>query len=199
MTMDGRSISYYAAIALLILGPALAALNWYLEPAGAAGWASALAMFGVMVLAFVYASHRSADDVAQRRAGDSIRIAIVFAGLILALALAGSLAGWPGGAEGHELFRRAAMAVVGAFFVFTGNALPKTLTPLASQRCDAGRVQAFQRFAGWTWVLTGVAFAGAWLILPLDIASPVSTAVMLAGMLLVAGRIVWSRRLRTSP
>ena len=33
--------------------------------------------------------------------------------------------------------------------MFTGNAIPKTLTPLAALRCDPARVQAFNRFGDW--------------------------------------------------
>jgi len=37
--------------------------------------------------------------------------------------------------------------------------MPKTLTPLSAMQCDVASVQAFQRLVGWTWVLTGLAFA----------------------------------------
>ena len=119
----------------------------------------------------------------------------MFSGLILVISLGMKLALVLGAVKDADLSRRATMVILGVFFAFTGNGMPRTLTPLAVMRCDPARVQAFQRFAGWTWVLTGLAFAGVWLLLPLGLAKPVSVIVLMSGMLAIAAQLA---RLRTT-
>ena len=197
MTATAKPISHFLASVLLVLSIVLAAANWVLQPARAGGWAATLAFLGCMTVALLFAHRRSGNE-AQRRAGDSIRDAIVFAGLMLAIPLSAALAVRLGVIHDTDLSKRMTMVLVGAFFAFTGNAMPKTLTPLSALQCDASRVQAFQRFAGWTWVLTGLGFAIAYLVLPLDLAKPVSTVLLMTGMLLVAVQLFRLRRTRAA-
>jgi hypothetical protein len=197
MTMTAKPISYFLAPALLVLSTLLAAANWVVQPARAWAWAVTLAFHVCMVVALVFA-HRRAGNEAQRRAGDAIREAIVFAGLMLAIPLSAALAVRLGVIHDTDLSKRMTMVLVGAFFAFTGNAMPKTLTPLSALQCDAARVQAFQRFAGWTWVLTGLGFAIAYLVLPLDVAKPISMVLLMTGMLLVAVQLLRLRRTRAA-
>ena len=136
------------------------------------------------------------SDRVRRHAASSIKRGLVFAGLILACSLLAKFATALGVIADADVSRRVTMAILGIFFVFTGNALPKMLTPLADLKCDPARVQAFQRFAGWTWVLTGFPFAFVWLVLPLDVAKPLSMLILFSGMLLVALRVVQLRRPR---
>lgn len=183
MTITDKPISHYLAPALLAGGVALAASNWYLQPERAAAWVAAVVLLACMAVALVVSTGRPT--------GEAIRRAVVFAGWLLVISLGATLVG---GLD--AMSRRATHVVLGAFFVATGNAMPKTLTPLSALRCDPAKVQAFQRFVGWTWVLTGVAYSLAWLVLPLDVAKPVSVAFLGAGMLLVATRIAhlrWAR------
>ena len=86
--------------------------------------------------------------------------------------------------------RRMTMALLGMFFIAMGNALPKRLTPLATMACNPARIQAFQRFTGWTWVLSGAAFSLAWLLAPMHYAGPVSMLALSGGMLVVFSRLV---------
>jgi hypothetical protein len=112
------------------------------------------------------------------------------------VSLSVKLAAGLGAAGDVNLSRRATMAILGAFLVFTGNSLPKTLTPLSALQCDAGRAQAFQRFAGWTWVLTGLALAVVWLVLPVKVAEPMTFFVVPGGMLIIVAQVVrlrWTR------
>jgi hypothetical protein len=176
----------------------LAAGNWYLRPEGAAAWLAAFLLLGCMALAFLFAPGRSKNEAA-RHAGDSIRSGVVFAGLIMVFSLAVKLATTLGAFDDVDLARRATMAIIGALFVFTGNAMPKTLTPLSALQCDPAKVQAFQRFAGWTWVLTGLAFAIVWIVLPVGLAKPVSLLLLMGGMLIVASQIIRLRWKRQRP
>ena len=94
-----------------------------------------------------------------------------------------------------DLARRATMVVLGAFFVFTGTACPRRSRP-SRPAVRSGTRSAFQRFAGWTWVLTGLAFAIVWLLLPLHLAKPVSVVLLISGMLAIAAQINWLRTAR---
>lgn len=136
------------------------------------------------------------SDGGRRHAASSIKQGLVFAGLMLACTLLPKFATALGAIADADVSRRVTMAILGIFFVFMGNAFPKMLTPLSQLTCDPAKVQAFQRFTGWTWVLTGFPFAFVWLVLPLDVAKPLSMLILLSGMLLVALRVVQLRRPR---
>jgi hypothetical protein len=198
MTMATRPISHYLAPALLVAGASLAAANWFVQPGRAAAWASALLVFGCMTVAYILALRSSKRDAAPRSGGEAITNAIVFAGFIMAISLGAKLAATLGAVDPDaDLTRRITMAVTGTYLMFMGNALPKTLTPLSALRCDGARMQAFQRFSGWTWVLTGGAYAVAWIVLPIDLAKPVSVAIIAGGMLAIVMQLVrlrWTRR-----
>ncbi len=85
------------------------------------------------------------------------------------------------------------MIIIGLYLAAIGNVLPRSLPPTSSMPGNAAQVQAFQRFAGWMWVLGGLGFAAAWLVLPKDTAVPVSVAVVAGAIVLI---IVQLQRLR---
>jgi len=186
--------------ALLVLNTLLAVANWYLHPERARAWAVAVLLLGGMMLTLLLMGRRSprqpeAEAVRPGKdgQGDTIREAIVFASVILLVSLTGKLAIALGGPNVADLTWRATMAIVGGFLVFTGNAIPKTLIPLAALQCDASRAQAFQRLVGWTWVLTGLALALSWLVLPVTLAESV-TFFLFPGAILISGvNFAWLR------
>lgn len=122
--------------------------------------------------------------------------ALGFAALMLGVSLAAKLAFMVGWVDDAELSQRLAMVVFGAFYVFTGNLLPKTLTPLASLRCSAASMQSLHRLMGWTQVLTGLTMAVAWIALPTDTAQTISIVAIIGGLLIVLSQIVRLRRRR---
>lgn len=130
----------------------------------------------------------------KHRSGESIRSGVIYAGLILAVSLAAKFATRHGAVHSADLPLRLVMAMVGAFLVSTGNMMPKTLTPLSSMRCDAARVQSFRRFAGWTWVLAGLALAIGWLVLPVARAEQMTFLLLPTGILIIA--VLFVRLLR---
>ena len=189
----GRPTSFHVAAASLALGSLFAGANWYLAPERASAWASALGLLFVLAVVWGCSSailRRWGSDAARRDAAVSIRRGVAFAGLMMACALGAKLALALGIIGDPDLSQRAAMVVLGAFLVFTGNAMPKMLTPLTAMRCDGATAQAIQRFAGWTWVLTGMTYATLWLALPVDFAEPVSIGVLVTGMILMAAQII---------
>jgi hypothetical protein len=195
MTAAVTSVSRYLVPLLLGLGAVVAAGNWYLEPARATGWATALLSLACLALVWWFA-RRSSYPAAPRHAADSMRNGVAFAALIMAVSLSVKLAHVLGAIDGDGLSQRLTMVILGAFFAFTGNAMPKMLTPLSVLQCDGASAQAMQRFTGWTWVLTGLAFAAVWLVLPPDIAEPVSVSLIVGGALAVVAqaiRLRWTR------
>jgi hypothetical protein len=159
-----------AAFALSVLGIVLVVANWYRRPEAALAWTAALAMFVVMVAA-LRVSRRAVRYAATTTGSglDRIPVAVVFAALMMGIPLALTLARSYGFVDGSDVARRSTGILTGAFLAMLGNVMPKNLPPLSSG-CDGARQQAFQRLAGWTWVLCGLALAVGWLALPIDLA-----------------------------
>lgn len=123
-----------------------------------------------------------------------MRVAVIAASLLLTISLGAKVAqagGWIGPDEtrlGVRLF-----GITGALLlVFFGNRIPKVLQRY-DPTTDQSRRQAFQRQAGWTVVLAGLASGLLWLILPVDRAAIWGTAVVAGAMVLVVGRILQCR------
>ena len=127
------------------------------------------------------------------RSPDWIPTAVVFAALMMGIPLALTLARSCGVVDDIDLGRRSTGVLIGAFLVMLGNVMPKNLPPLSSMRCDGARQQAFQRLAGWTWVLCGLASTIAWLALSIDSAEIATTVLVVTAM---AVTIVLLLRLR---
>ncbi|MGA8743172.1 MAG: hypothetical protein WB561_18435 [Terracidiphilus sp.] len=194
--MAAKPIWNYIPPVLIALNTLLVAENWYLRPQSARGWFVVLLLLIGMTLALVFVSRESKEQAARRDAG--IRSGIVTAGLILVISLGAKLAVALGAVHYGDIALRATMAIAGAFLAVTGNAIPKTLTPLAALHCDPAKVQAIQRLAGWTWALAGLAVAIAWLTLPINLAEATSFLLLPSAILVTAGQAVWLRRAKPS-
>lgn len=186
--------SFFLPSALLVFDALLAVANWYLHPERARAWLVVVLLLGGMTLA-LFLIHRGSPGQSDK-AADSIRQGIVFAAAILLVSLAGKLAIALGGPNVADITWRATMVLVGAFLAFTGNAIPKTLTPLVALQCDASRVQAFHRSVGWTWVLTGLVLAISWLLLPVTLAGAVTFFLLPAAILISGVQLVRLRATR---
>jgi hypothetical protein len=184
-----------AASALTAVGFVLVLANWYARPEAALAWTAPLAMFAVMFVALRLsrrALRRSTGD--GLRSPDGIPTAVVFAALMMGIPLALTLARPYGVVDDIDLGRRSTGALIGAFLVMLGNVMPKNLPPLSSMRCDGARQQAFQRLAGWTWVLCGLGSAIAWLALSIDSAGIATTVLVVAAMVVTIVQILRLRR-----
>jgi hypothetical protein len=202
MTMTRKPLSYYLAPVASLLAVLAATANWYLQPDRAAAWAAAIVWVSLAwgVATFLVRRQSRQNQEAHDRASHLVRQGLTFAGTIILISLSVTLAGTLGAIDETDLSRRAANVIAGAFMVFMGNAMPKMLTPLAQMQCHGSRMQAFQRFTGWTWVLTGLAYALAWIALPIGIAKPASMAMVLAGLLVAVAQIArLARTRRNSP
>ena len=194
-----NSITARAAAALPPIGIVLALANWNARPDAAWAWAAAIATFVVMIAVrhgSQRALRRSAGDAPSVRSFASVTSAVVFGALMMVIPLAVTLAHVYGLVDDPDSGRRATMIIFGAYFAAFGNTLPRMLPPVSSMQCNAARVQAFQRLAGWTWVLCGLGFATAWLALPIDAAEPVSLALMAAAMIVTIVQLLRLRKPR---
>ena len=121
----------------------------------------------------------------------SIRMAVAAGAAIIALFLGLRVAQalqWLGPDEGKLSIRLFGMTS-GLVLAFFGNRIPKMLERF-DPTIDAARRQAFQRMAGWVFVLTGLAAAAIWLVLPVDHAKLWATLAVAAGTLLVVAQVV---------
>jgi hypothetical protein len=121
-----------------------------------------------------------------------------FAAAMLAIPFAARYAERQGWGNASELSERTLMVVLGAFLVSVGNDVPKRITRATCAHADPARVQAFHRFAGWTWVLTGLVFAVAWIVLPLEAAAASTLIVIPACVALILTRWIGLRAGRTT-
>jgi hypothetical protein len=181
--MAGIPVTHRAAATLLVLGTLLAFGNWYLQPGRSPAWVAALVLLAGMALAFWLALVVSNGHAARRAAAESVANGVIFAGLILTVALSMKLLTELSGIDTRDVSQRTTIVILGVLFVFAGNSLPKRLTPLVALRCDGAQAQAAQRFAAWMSVLTGLAFSLIWLSTPIGVAKPLSVSVLLMGTL----------------
>lgn len=197
--MVSKSMMFRAASALTAVGILLVLTNWYRNPDAALAWAAALATFAAMIAALHLsrrAVRRSTTDAAAARSFEQISTAVVFAGLMMGIPLALTLARSYGLVDGLDVARRSTGVLTGLFLVMLGNVMPKNLPPLSSG-CDGARQQAFHRLAGWTWVLCGLASAIGWLVLPIDLAETAAIVLVVAAIavtIVLIGRLARSAR-----
>jgi Sec-independent protein secretion pathway component TatC len=127
-----------------------------------------------------------------------MRVALVSAGLMLAVPLGARLAARFGWVDHADLAGRAHLAILAAFIVLTGNTIPKRLFPLACRNTDAVRMQSFLRFSGWVWVLAGLAFGLASLLLTPQASTTATLIIMPLAIALIAYRWIDLRTTRRS-
>ena len=173
-----------SVLPLIAIGLALA--NWNAKPAAAWAWAAVIVISIVMVVVqrlSQLALSRSSGDAAVRSV-DSVASAVVLGALMMIIPLALTLAHAYGLVDDPDSgIRRSTMVMIGAYLAVTGNAMPRMLPPTSSMPCGGARVQAFQRQAGWTWVLCGLGLAIAGLVLPIDALTPISLALVGTAMI----------------
>jgi hypothetical protein len=190
---------FRAASALTAVGIVLVVANWYARPEAALAWTAPLAMFAVMFAALRLSRRalpRSTGDTTALRSLDWIATGVVFGALMMGIPLALTLARSFGVVDDPDLGRRSTGVLTGVFLMMLGNVMPKTLPPLSSMACDGARYQAFQRLAGWTWVLCGLGSVIAWIALSIDFAETATTVLVVAAMAVTIVQILRLRRPR---
>ncbi len=196
MALNWISPRIGSVLSLIAIGLALA--NWNAKPAAAWAWAAVIVISAIMVavqrLSQLVLS-RSPGDTASVRGLASVAGAVVFGALMMIIPLALTLAHAYGLVDDPDSgMRRTTMILVGAYLAVTGNAMPRMLPPTSSMPCGGARVQAFQRHAGWTWVLCGLGFAMAGLALPIDAQTPISLALVATAMIVTIVQLLRLRK-----
>jgi hypothetical protein len=198
MALNWISSRIGAVLPLIAIGLALA--NWNARPAAGWAWAAVIVISVVMVAVQHFsklALSRFPGDAASVRGVASVAGAVVFGSLMMIIPLALTLAHAYGLVDDPDSgMRRTSMIMVGAFLAVTGNAMPRMLPPTSSMPCGGARVQAFQRQAGWTWVLCGLGFAMAGLALPIDAQTPISFALVATAMIVTIVQLLRLRKPR---
>ena len=193
-------ISSRAVLAMPLISIVLALANWNARPEEAWAWAAVIVISVVMIAVQRFwqrASSRSSGDAALARGADSVSGAVVFGALMMIIPLVLTLAHAYGVVDNPASgVQRTTMIMVGAYLAMTGNAMPRMLPPTSSLRCGGAQVQAFQRLAGWTWVLCGLGLATAGLALPMDTAGPISMALVATAMTVTIVQLVRLRKQR---
>ena len=101
--------------------------------------------------------------------------------LLIALAALGRLAEHLEVVDADAMSRLTQIAI-GLSLVLFANAAPKQIgRPRASIEAE-GRAQAARRMAGWSLTLAGLSYAGVWVFTPIDLAAPMSIAVVGIGL-----------------
>jgi len=187
--MGRNRIASLAATALPAMGIALALANWNARPDQAQAWAIGIGVFVVMLAVsqgWQLAFRRASKDVVKAALAKTVAIVnngVVFGALLTIVPLAMKLAHAYGFVDDPNGLNRAITIISGLCLVAMGNAIPRWLPPVSTMQGHGADVQAFQRSAGWTWVLCGLGFVMAWLALPPDEAGPVSIALVGAAMI----------------
>ena len=196
MALNWSASRIGSALPLVAIG--LALVNWITRPDAAWAWAAVIAISVVMVAVqrlWQHASRRSSGDAALARSADSVAGAVVFGALMMIIPLALTLAHAYGLVDDPDSgMQRTTMIMVGAYLAVTGNAMPRMLPPTSSMPCGGARVQAFQRQAGWTWVLCGLGMAMAGLALPIDAQTPISLALVATTMIVTIVQLLRLRK-----
>jgi hypothetical protein len=126
-----------------------------------------------------------------------IRRGLSFAGVLI-LADGGASIAATHGLLGPEWPTRATMAVLGAFLMVTGNAIPKTLAPLSASSCNLASLQRLQRQAGWMFSIAGAGLTLGWLAFPEPLANLLTLMLVPITALIAIQTLRLSRRGRAA-
>jgi hypothetical protein len=105
--------------------------------------------------------------------------ALVWAGAMLALTFGATVAHRLGYID-RGVVTRLLTGVIGLWIVWNGNRIPKKVVPSA-------RAGQAQRVAGWSLVLSGLAFAALWAFAPIPVAAWWGSLAVLAGVAITFG------------
>ena len=196
MALNWTSSRIGLVLPLIAIGLALA--NWNARPDAALAWAAVIVISVVMIAVqrlSQRALSRSPGDAAWVRGVGSVAGAVAIGASMIIIPLALSLAHAYGLVDDPDSgMRRTNMIMIGAYLAVTGNAMPRMLPPTSSMPCGGARVQAFQRQAGWTWVLCGLGMAMAGLTLPIDAQTPISLALVATAMIVTIVQLLRLRK-----
>jgi hypothetical protein len=169
------------AVAMMALPFVLGTALCYLRPDRAWIWA-----IGMLLLPAAWAMKARLKNADARK---RVCYAVIFSSVAISISLGSSLAAALGLIDEptvRAIGDRLTNVLAGLFLVFLGNQLPKMLPPLPHAPRDAATIQSVRRRIGWTHVLSGLALAILWLVLPVQLARPIGIAIIVVGILVPA-------------
>lgn len=182
-----RSVPGWVVATILAVVAVLAGWLGYLHPERLAFYAFTAAFLPTSWAVLVLAS--PGPDEPGHEAAERFSGALALAGTLVAVALGTRVASTLGVID-ETLVERAVGVSMGCLLVVTGNAIPKILTPVERLRCDPAKVQSLERFAGWSFVVTGAFYTLAWFVLEPTRAAFWSVFVTAACVLTVTARFL---------
>ena len=114
---------------------------------------------------------------------------LAWAGGIIAVAFGMTFARQLGYVDGDTV-TRVVIGMNGVMIAWYGNRMPKAVAPSAKARQIA-------RVGGWSFVLSGLLYAGLWAFAPISVAVIVGCGAVIAGILVTFG-YCWSLRAKAS-
>ena len=125
------------------------------------------------------------QELAVVQAKKEIRVALAWAGGMMLLALAATVARRLGTID-QDTVLRVVIGTNGLMIAYFGNRAPKAIAPSAFARQIA-------RVSGWSQVLSGLVYAGLWAFAPIPVAIVVGSAAVVAGVIVTLGYCFWLR------
>jgi hypothetical protein len=105
---------------------------------------------------------------------NEVRTGLFWAGGVLVVTLGAVLAHKQGYID-SDTVNRVVFGINGLLVAWYGNRIPKNVVPGAN-------IRQAQRVAGWSMVLSGLAYAGLWMFAPVRVAEVVGTGAIFAGV-----------------
>ena len=93
---------------------------------------------------------------------------------------------------GPDVAARGTQVVIGAALAFYANFMPKSLSSSKSSPQSVGRMQSVLRFGGWSFALSGLAYAAFWAFAPFPLAHTGSMVVVAGAMVVTLGYAGWT-------
>ena len=169
-----KTIDQILTAAAVLVTACVAALSAYLFFANVGQKWTYCVSLGVMVVAWFV--RRYGYD---RR---NVTMSLVLAGLMLSVALGAKALEHLGWAGGSDIAARTNGVIVGSTLVLLSNGIPK--------RMSSATALAMLRTVGRAFVIGGLGYAVAWLVLPLHYADTVATVIVLASLIVAAASFI---------
>lgn len=139
-----------------------------MKPDGSVIVLGMMAVFIIVWNAFKHIVNRKCGDWVNSKARQEILFSIILASLLLLGSVSAALAKELELFDG-DLVKRIVGVNIGLMLVVMGNYMPKKLTQQSgSCYCGTPKPASFQRYMGWIFVLAGILYALAWIVLDLD-------------------------------
>lgn len=139
-----------------------------MKPDGSVIVLGMMAVFIIVWNMFKHIVNRKCGDWVNSKARQEILFSIILASLLLLGSVSATLAKELELFDG-DLVKRIVGVNIGLMLVVMGNYMPKKLTQQSgSSNCGTPKSASLQRYMGWIFVLAGIFYALAWIVLDLD-------------------------------